>query len=113
MSGSLCEDLFFCEYVQTRATADELFKLLDCYLSVHRLKWENCVSVCSDEAQTMAGTRNGLHALIRRASQNAKWTHCIIHREALASQQLSPKLNGVLTDIISILNFIKTRPLKS
>ncbi|KAL7377055.1 hypothetical protein ABVT39_020828 [Epinephelus coioides] len=61
----------------------------------------------------MAGKKQGLQALIKRVSPNAQWTHCVIHREALASRQMSPELNDVLTDVIRVVNFIKTRPLKA
>ena len=44
---------------------------------------------------------------------NAKWTHCLIHGEALASQQLSGDLNGVLEVVVKTVNFIKARPLKA
>ncbi|KAM3838159.1 zinc finger BED domain-containing protein 5-like [Diretmus argenteus] len=110
---SLSEDLLFCKYITSRATADELFKLLDSYMTEHGLKWENCVGFCSDGAQTMAGGKKGLQALIKRVSPNAQWTHCVIHREALAARQMSHELNEVLTDAISVVNFIKTRPLKA
>ncbi|XP_030580905.1 zinc finger BED domain-containing protein 5-like [Archocentrus centrarchus] len=113
LSNSLCEDLLFCKYVRDRATAEELFKILDSFLTENGLKWENCIGVCSDGAQTMAGKRKGLRALIETASPHAEWTHCIIHREALASRQLSPELSEVMTDIIGVVNFIKTRPLKT
>lgn len=104
---SLREDLLFCKYVQSRATADELFRLLDSYLTEHGLKWENCVGVCTDGAQTMAGKRKGLQALIKRVSPNAmKWTH----RVALASRQLSPEINKVLTDVVNVVNIINKTP---
>ncbi|XP_073328897.1 zinc finger BED domain-containing protein 5-like [Pagrus major] len=109
----MCEDLLFCKYIKKRATADELFKIMDSYLKEHDLKWENCVGFCSDGAQTMAGKRNGLQALIKKVAPDAHWTHCVIHREALASRQLSPELNEVLTEVVGIVNFIKTRPLKA
>lgn len=52
-SESLREDLWY-KYVQTRATADDLFKILEGYLIEHDLKWENCLGVllrwCSDHA---------------------------------------------------------------
>nr|XP_055067936.1 zinc finger BED domain-containing protein 5-like [Misgurnus anguillicaudatus] len=112
-SESVKEDLLFCKYVQTRATADELFKILDSYLIEHDLKWENCLGFCSDGAQTMAGRRKGLQALIKRVAPKAQWTHCVIHREALASKQLSSELNEVLTDVVGMVNFIKTRSLKA
>ena len=38
MTNSLCEDLLFCKYVRDRATAEELFKMLDCFLTENGLK---------------------------------------------------------------------------
>lgn len=70
--------------------------------------WES-----TDGAQAMAGKHSGLQALIRRVFTKAQWTHCLIHREALASKELSPELNSVLTDVITTVNYIKSRPLKS
>ncbi len=61
----------------------------------------------------MAGKRGGLQALVKRVSPNMQWTHCMIHREALASKQMSPELNDVMTDIIATVNYIKTRPVKA
>ena len=40
-----------------------------------------------------------------------KWTHCIIHREALASKRINPQLHDVLNCSIKVINFIKSRPL--
>ena len=37
----------------------------------------------------------------------------LIHREALAWQQLSGDLNGVLEVVVKTVNFTKARPLKS
>ncbi|KAJ4933918.1 hypothetical protein JOQ06_006727 [Pogonophryne albipinna] len=105
------EDLLFCSYVRKRATADELFKIMDTCLSEAEMKWEDCVGICTDGARAMAGTR--LQALIKRVAPGAVWTHCIVHREALASKQLSPELNAVLSDVITTVNDIKTRPLKA
>ncbi len=107
-SESLIADLLFCKYVQTRATADDLFKILDSYLIEHNLKWENCLGFCSDGAPTMAGSRKGLQALIKRVAPKAQWMHCVIHREALVSKQLSPELNEFLMDVVAMVHFIKT-----
>ena len=71
------------------------------------------MGICTDGAQVMAGKRGGLQALIKRVSPNVQWTHCMIHREALASKQLSPELNDVMTDVIATVNYIKTRPVKA
>ncbi|XP_024145995.1 zinc finger BED domain-containing protein 5 [Oryzias melastigma] len=109
----LREDLLFCKQVTSRATADELFKIIDTYLREADLKWEDCVGICTDGAQAMAGRKGGLQALIKRVTPNVQWTHCMIHREALVSKQLSPDLHDVMTDVITTVNYIKTRPVKA
>lgn len=113
MTNSLCDDLFFCKNVRDRATAEELLKILDCFLIENGLKWEKRIGVCSDGAQTMAGMRKGLQALIKKASPNTEWTYCVIHREALASRHLSSELSEVMTEIIGVVTFIKTKLLKT
>jgi hypothetical protein len=112
-SGDMREDLLFCKELKTRGTANKLFRMIDTYIRGANLKWECCVGVCTDGAQAMAGKRSGLQALIKGASPNVQWTHCMIHREALASKQLSPELNAVMTDVIATVNYIKTRPVKA
>ena len=54
----------------------------------------------------MSGRFGGLQTLMQGVAVNAKWTHCLIHREALASQQLSDDLNGVLGIVVKTVNFI-------
>lgn len=116
MSDSLMEmreELLFCKQVPARATAEELFKIMDSYLKEVELKWEDCVGICTDGAQAMAGKPGGQQALIKRVYPNVQRTHYMIHREALVSKQLSPELSNVMTDVIATVNYIKTRPVKA
>ena len=55
----------------------------------------------------------GLRTLVQGIAVNANWTHCLIQREALVSQQLSGDLNGVLKAVVKTVNFIKAKPLKA
>ena len=61
----------------------------------------------------MSGFFGGLRTLVQGIAVNAKWTHCLIQRVALALQQLSDNLNGVLKAVVKIVNFIKARPFKA
>lgn len=56
----------------------------------------------------MAEKRTGLQALIKSILLNAQRTLYVIQREALASRQISPELNEVLIDVVSVVNLIKT-----
>ena len=61
----------------------------------------------------MSGRFDGLRTLVQGIAVNANWTHCLIHREVLASQQLSGGPNGLLEVVVKTVNFIKARWLKS
>lgn len=40
-------------------------------------------------------------------------THCLLHREVLVSKIAQNELKEVMNQVIEMVNFIKTRPLKS
>jgi hypothetical protein len=61
----------------------------------------------------MAGSKDGLQALIKRSAPEAMWTHCMIHRKLLAVKELRQELSEVMATVIRTLNYMKTRPLKS
>lgn len=62
-----------------------------------------------DGGLSMYGCYGELQAFIRSKDPDAPCTHCIIHRKALASKDLSPPLNLFLECVV---NFKKGRPLK-
>lgn len=90
-----------------------MFEIVDSFMSENKIDWIHCVGVCTDGARSMSGCYSGLQALIRGKAPDAVWIHCIIHREALASQHLSVDLNEVLQTVINVVNFVKTRPQKA
>lgn len=49
--NSLTEDILFCKYIPNRATADELFKMIDSYLTEAGIRWEDCLGICTDGAE--------------------------------------------------------------
>lgn len=110
---SAVEELLFCKPIERRATAPELFKIVDDFMYKANIQWKNCVGICTDGARAMSGRFKSLQALVREKSPQCIWTHCMIHREALAAKELSPDLNIVLTTVVTVVNYIKMRPLKS
>lgn len=52
-------------------------------------------------------------ARVRELAPLATFTHCFLHREALASKKLHPELNDVLQTAIKIVNAIKAGTLSS
>ena len=93
-------------------TGAELFKSLNCYI-LGKLKWSFCVGICTDGAAAMTGRLFGLISRIKEVVPESESTHCIIHREMLASRKISPELNIVLTDVVKVINYVKAHALNS
>ncbi|KAK9695241.1 hypothetical protein QE152_g32692 [Popillia japonica] len=62
----------------------------------------------------MTGKNIGFKSFLQGAHyDHITFTHCLIHREALAATKLAPELNDVLQDAVKIINFIKSHALNS
>ena len=110
---NIVEDLLFCKLILSNCKAHELFAVLNNFFLENNFEWKYCVGLCTDGARAMSGRFGELQTLVQGIAVNAKWTHCLIHREALASQQLRDHLSGVLEVVAKTVNFIKARPLKA
>lgn len=106
------EDMLCALSLPTKTTAAEVFKSLDDYIS-GKLKWSFCVGICTDGAAAMTGRLSGLTTRIKEVAPECESTHCVIHREMLASRKIPPKLNSVLNDVVKVINHIKAHALNS
>ncbi|XP_052002455.1 zinc finger BED domain-containing protein 5-like [Xyrauchen texanus] len=111
--GKLHEEMLFCSELEGTCTGSDIFNKLDTRLKEMRLSWDNCVGICTDGAGAMVGKNKGLKAKVLEVAPHVKFTHCIIHRESLASKALDSELNSVLKSAIKIVNHIKSRPVTS
>ncbi|XP_060772998.1 SCAN domain-containing protein 3-like [Neoarius graeffei] len=111
--GRFHEDFLFCKVLAGTTTAGEIFRMLDGYISGHGLIWGHCVGVCTDGAAAMTGRHNGVVARVKAVSPSVQATHCVIHREVLASKRLSTELHEVLNQVVKIVNLIKANPTNS
>jgi hypothetical protein len=99
---TLNEDMLFCKPIKSRETALEIFKIVDDFIKENNIKWSDCVGDCTDGPRVMAGNSQGLRVLIKQSAPEAVWTHCIIHRESLATKELCPELNEVLNVVLNL-----------
>uniref|UniRef100_A0A8C5FLG9 HAT C-terminal dimerisation domain-containing protein n=1 Tax=Gadus morhua TaxID=8049 RepID=A0A8C5FLG9_GADMO len=105
------EDFLFCQSLQTRTTAEHIFQLVNALFQETGLDWKKCVGVCTDGARAMTGRHSGVVARIREVAPDVQWTHCSIHREALAVKRMPAELKAVLDTAVKAVNFIKSRPM--
>jgi len=69
--------------------------------------------VYTDGAPSMTGKYKGFITLPKIKNPAMIITHCFIHQEALVAKTLGEKMLKVLNDVIKIVNYIKSRPLKT
>ena len=74
---------------------------------------ENFISICTDGAAAKVGRNKGLVNRVKERNQNVIFTHCFLQRETLVFKTLPANLVLVLNGVVSMVNFVKMRPVKS
>jgi len=110
---SMEEHILFCNELPTNTTAEEIFETVNEFIISHGIDWAFCYGLCTDGAAAMTGKYSGVWARIKTVAPEAKFTHCALHRESLASKAMCPELKRIFDQIIRIVNFVKSRPLNS
>nr|KAF6438000.1 hypothetical protein HJG59_008700 [Molossus molossus] len=77
------------------------------------ISWEKVCSVCTDSAPAMLGCLSGFQCLVLNESPKVVTTHCMIHRQILATKTLTQELQEVMKSVISSVNFVKASTLNS
>lgn len=111
--GKIQNHYFFCQELKQTTTGKDIFDLVDENVKKNNLRWENCVSVCTDGASAMLGHKKGFAAKVLEENQSIKIVHCMIHREVLVSKSLPANLKKVLDEVVKVVNFIKANALRS
>lgn len=104
--NSIKEQYLFSEPLQTTCKGEDIFKTLKVFFEKHKLDWKRLVGICTDGAPSMIGYKSGFKGLINNIAPHVSFTHCLIHRFALAMKTLPPGLREVLQDVVKIVNHI-------
>ncbi|XP_073456451.1 protein FAM200C-like [Aquarana catesbeiana] len=105
------EDFLFCKPLTTTKAAD-VKKLVDDFFKDNNLSWDMVSAVCSNGAPAMLGRKSGFGALVKADAPHIIVTHCILHRHALATKTLPPKLAEVLKIVVECVNYVRNSALR-
>ena len=97
---TLEEEMMLCCPLETTTEADDVLAVVSTFFEENNLSWDRLVSVCTDGAPAMLGSRSGFITKIKQKGPSAVGIHCVIHREAL-------ELMNSLNSVIKIVKFIK------
>ncbi|XP_061688297.1 SCAN domain-containing protein 3-like [Syngnathoides biaculeatus] len=107
------ENFLFSKDLPERRTGEDIFHTASMYLEQGGLKWECCTSVSTDGADAEFGRNEGFVNQVKERQPEVIVTHILLHRETLITKTLPAELAAVLDDIVRMINFAKTRPVKS
>ena len=110
---SMVNQYLCCKELLTTTKGEDIFCVLNSYFDKWNLSWKSCVGICTDGAPSMVGSIKGLVSFIKQKNPNIITTHCFLHREVLMAKTLGPKLKEVFNQVVEMVNFIKTRPVKA
>ena len=105
------EELLACLTLHLTTTGHDIFSAVDTFFTKNNFNWDRVVECCIDGAPSMMGKNIGFRGILCRKYPHIKFNHCIIHREALASRELSPVFSEVMQVVIKVVNFVKSRDL--
>ncbi|KAH0819600.1 hypothetical protein GEV33_003191 [Tenebrio molitor] len=107
------EEFLFCRALKTSTKSEDVMVMIRSFFETKELQWENLCGVCTDGAPAMLGSRSGFQKKVKDLAPQAKGSHCMIHRFALATKTLPKLLQEVLDSLIKIVNYIKSSALNT
>ncbi|GFV21807.1 protein ZBED8 [Trichonephila clavipes] len=101
------EEILFFKRLESTTTFKDIFNKLKNYLDVNDIPMKNITSCAADGAPNMMGKKNDCLKLMKDANPEMILVHCVIHRQNLVAQNISPVLNEILHTVIKCVNVIK------
>ncbi|KAF2348764.1 hypothetical protein FHG87_020478 [Trinorchestia longiramus] len=106
------KDFLFCKPLTTTTKAADVKKLVHNFLKNNSLSWDMVSEVCSDRAPVMLGRKSGFSAVVKADAPHVIFTHCTLHRHALATKTLPSKMAELLKIVVESVNCIRTSALR-
>ena len=101
--NNIKEQYLFSEPLSTTCKGEDVFRVVKVFFESHTLDWKQLVGICTNGAP-MIDDKSGFKGLVINVAPHVSFTHCLIHRFALAIKTLPSGLQEVLQDVIKIVN---------
>ena len=94
--SSITKELLVCISLETTTRGEDIFNNIDKFFTENNLDWNKVIECSMDGAPSMMGKNIGLLGTLSRKYPHIKINHCVIHRQSLASKDLSPNFSDVM-----------------
>ena len=86
----------------------DAFEVLDNFFKQNEIDWKKLIGCTTDGTSSMLEPKSGFTTYVETVSSNATIIHCFIHRFTLSAKMLPEKMQLCLTQVIKLVNFVKT-----
>ncbi|XP_064088222.1 protein FAM200A-like [Macrobrachium nipponense] len=111
--SSVTEELLACISFETTTRGEDIFNAIDKFFTENDLDWSKVIECSMDGAPSVMGKNIGVRGILSSKHPHIRINHCIIHRQSLASKDMSPNFFDVMQIVISTVNYVKSRDLNS
>ena len=111
--NQIINEFLCCKKMSLTTKGQDIFDILSACLEKLNVSWNSYVGICTDGVPCMIGSIKGFVSPVQRENPNVVQTQCFLRRKVLVSKTIPNQLNQVLKQVVEIVNFIKTIPLKS
>ena len=99
--------------LEATTKGEDIFGKVEQFYRDHDLDFGKLLGSTTDGTPAMLGVRSGFKAKLLEVAPQTSMVHCMIHREALASRTLPETLQSVLSEVVKMVNHIKSSALNT
>ena len=111
--GDFVDEPLMCKSLETATKGVDIFTKIETFYNQEGLDFNKLIGSTTDGAPAVLGRHSGFKAKLQRVAPHAFMIHCMIHREALAARTMPESLMNVLSQVIKIVNHIKSSALNT
>ncbi|KAI6649866.1 Zinc finger BED domain-containing protein 5-like [Oopsacas minuta] len=109
--GDFVDEPLLCKSLETTTKGEDIFTKIDAFYNKEGLDFNKLIGSTTDGAPAMLGKHSGFKAKLQQVASHTFMIHCMIHREALAARTMPESLMNVFSQVIKIVNHIKSSAL--
>uniref|UniRef100_A0A336N3Z0 CSON010480 protein n=1 Tax=Culicoides sonorensis TaxID=179676 RepID=A0A336N3Z0_CULSO len=116
VNGGLRNEILFLKPVGVYANAESTFNTISEFYAENDLDIDKLFDNTTDACPVNVGAKTGVNARIQQTqtqTKQARNNHCDLHKFAIATKIMTPKIKKTLEDSLKIINLIKNSALNS
>ena len=98
------EEFLFCNTLSATTTTADIKAIVESFFGANELSWQNVKHICIDTALVIIGVRIEFVTLVKNEWPHVTSSHSSLHRYALASNTLPPRLMEVAVKVINSIH---------